>query len=74
MKLTEEPKRYTLILGDGELEVEFAAKTTLVALFAAHGIVDGFGFDLDDCRLVDAAGHETPLLEPTARPADSSSL
>ena len=63
-KFTEEPKRYMLVLGDGELEVEFAAKTSLVALFAAHGIADGFGFHLSDCKLFDAAGNETPLLEP----------
>jgi hypothetical protein len=71
-KFTEDPKRYMLVLGDGELQVEFAAKTSLVALFAAHGIVDGFGFDLDDCRLFDADGNETPLLEPAGRQADSA--
>lgn len=69
-KLTEEPKRYLLVLGDAELEVEFAAKTSLVALFAAHGIVDGFGFDLAECRLYDADAVEVPLLEPAAAPVD----
>lgn len=37
-------KRYVVVLGEGEFEIEFSARTSLVALLCAHGIADGFGF------------------------------
>jgi hypothetical protein len=59
-KFTEEPKRYILILGD-EFEVEFAAKTSLVAMFCVHGIAEGFGFDAEDTKLLDQERNEVVL-------------
>jgi hypothetical protein len=59
-KFTEEPTRYILVLGD-EFEVEFAAKTSLVAMFCVHGIVEGFGFDVADTRLLDQERNEVAL-------------
>ncbi len=60
-KFTEEPKRYILVLGD-EFEVEFAAKTSLVAMFCVHGILEGFGFDEADAKLLDHERNEVLLV------------
>ena len=60
LKFTEEPTRYILVLGD-DFEVEFAAKTSLVAMFCVHGIVDGFGFEMENTKLLDHDRNEVVL-------------
>lgn len=59
-KFTEEPTRYILVLGD-DFEVEFAAKTSLVAMFCVHGIVEGFGVEIEDTKLLDHERNEVAL-------------